>query len=193
MPESVRGRVSNRYEMLFLLTKQQKYFFDLDPIREPLVRPEALDEDIVIGGSRKGSHGGIDATARRRGNSVYGKYRRAEPFAGRTPGAAMRPTGARHTAGHPRGMNPGDVWPITTRPLREAHPAAFPVDVPLRCIAAGCPDNGRVLDRFSGAATTGIAARQLGRSHVGIDLNPEFHDIGLRRLGLAADDTKDAA
>ncbi len=193
MPESVRDRLSNRYEMLFLLTKQQRYFFDLDAIREPLARPEALDENIVIGGSRKGSHGGLDATARRRGNTVYGKYRHAEPFAGRRPGRALQPTGTQHTAGHPRGKNPGDVWPITTRPLREAHFAAFPIDIPLRCIAAGCPDGGRVLDPFSGAATTGMAARQLGRSYVGIDLNPQFHDIGLRRLGLAADDRRSAA
>ena len=42
-----------------------------------------------------------------------------------------------------------------------------------------------MLDPFSGA-TTGVAARQLGRSYVGIDLNPEFHEIGLRRLGLCS-------
>ncbi|KAA9163205.1 site-specific DNA-methyltransferase [Amycolatopsis acidicola] len=35
MPESVRDRLSTRYEMLFLLTKQQQYYFNLDPIREP--------------------------------------------------------------------------------------------------------------------------------------------------------------
>ncbi|HEX5407792.1 MAG TPA: DNA methyltransferase [Pseudonocardiaceae bacterium] len=41
-----------------------------------------------------------------------------------------------------------------------------------------------VLDPFSGAATTGLAAQELGRSYIGIDLNEEFHAIGLRRLGL---------
>ncbi|WP_275294617.1 site-specific DNA-methyltransferase [Amycolatopsis sp. La24] len=193
MPESVRDRLSNRYEMVFLLTKQQKYFFDLDPIREPLARPEAVREGLVIGGANKGRQGGIGATARRRGHSVYGKYRDTAPFAGKTPGDAMRPTGTGHDAAHRRGKNPGDVWSITTRPLREAHFAAFPVDLPLRCIAAGCPDGGVVLDPFSGAATTGLAARQLGRSYVGIDLNPQFHDIGLRRLGLSQHDTGRAA
>ena len=182
MPESVRGRVSNRYEMLFLLVKQQRYYFDLDPIREPLARPGALTESIVIGGSRKGRHAGVDATARRRGHTVYGKYHDTDSFAGKPPGGAMRPTGIRHSAGHPRGKNPGDVWSISTRPLREAHFAAFPIDIPLRCIAAGCPDGGVVLDPFSGAATTGMAARQLGRSYIGIDLNAAFHDIGKRRI-----------
>ncbi|MBN6041232.1 site-specific DNA-methyltransferase [Amycolatopsis sp. 195334CR] len=166
MPEPVHDRVSTRYEMVFMLAKQQHYFFNLDPIREPLARPPA--------------------SARRVDGDVDGKYARIAPFSGKRHGQAMRPTGTRHTAGNPRGRNPGDVWSITTRPLREAHFAAFPIDLPLRCITAGCPEGGTVLDPFSGAATTGIAARQLGRSYVGIDLNPEFHEIGLRRLGLGS-------
>ena len=34
MPESVRDRLSSRHEHLFLFTKSQRYWFDLDPIRE---------------------------------------------------------------------------------------------------------------------------------------------------------------
>jgi site-specific DNA-methyltransferase (cytosine-N4-specific) len=139
MPESVRDRLSTRYEILFLFAKQARYYFDLDAIREPHV----------------------------------GK-----------PGAAMRPTGGRHAAADPRGKNPGDVWSMPTRPLRAAHLAAFPIDIPLRCIAASCPPDGIVLDPFSGAGTTGLAAQRLGRRYIGIDLDPEFHDIALRRLGL---------
>jgi site-specific DNA-methyltransferase (cytosine-N4-specific) len=190
MPESVRDRLSNRYEMLFLLVQQQHYHFDLDPIREPLARPEALSEGIVIGGANKGRHGGRGATARRRGNSTYGhaKYTATDAFPTDPPGAALRPTGRQYTAAHVRGKNPGDVWSLTTRPLRAAHFAAFPVDIPLRCIAAGCPLGGTVLDPFSGAATTGLAALQLGRSYIGIDLKAAFHDIALDRLGLAQPD-----
>ena len=35
MPESVTDRLSTRHEHLFLFTKSQRYWFDLDPIREP--------------------------------------------------------------------------------------------------------------------------------------------------------------
>src|SRR5580704_12137402 len=35
MPESVRDRLSCRHELLFLLTKSPRYWFDLDPIRVP--------------------------------------------------------------------------------------------------------------------------------------------------------------
>lgn len=37
MPESVTDRLSNRYEPLFLFSKSRRYWFDLDPIREPHV------------------------------------------------------------------------------------------------------------------------------------------------------------
>ncbi|WP_220188579.1 DNA-methyltransferase [Streptomyces phytophilus] len=184
MPEPVTDRLSCRYELLFLLVKQRFYYFDLDAIRTPLVRPEALDEGIIVGGSRKGRHGGIDATARRRGSSVYGNAKYTDPAAfPQQPGAALRPTGRQHTSAHPRGKNPGDVWVFPTRPLKAAHFAAFPVDIPLRCIAAGCPADGVVLDPFSGAGTTGLAARQLGRRYLGIDLRDDFHDLTLTRLG----------
>lgn len=37
MPESVTDRLSSRHEHLFMLTKSRRYWFDLDPIREPHV------------------------------------------------------------------------------------------------------------------------------------------------------------
>ena len=187
MPESVTDRLSTRYEMLFLFTKQQRYYFTLDPIRQPLPGSEALGGSIVVGGSVQDRRTGAYATARRRSHTVSGKYTATDPFPEQPPGAAMRPTGCRHSAAHPGGRNPGDVWSIPTRPLRQAHFAAYPIDIPLRCIAAGCPPDGVVLDPFSGATTPGLAARQLGRTYLGLDLPPEFHTLGLRRLGLDVD------
>ena len=185
MPESVRDRLSTSYELLFLLTKSRSYYFDLDPIRIPLQRPDAADGTRIIGGAHKGSTGGVGATARRRGATAYGagKYDadnvQVEPRAGR---GNLIPLGHAHTAAHPRGRNPGDVWRIATRPYRGSHVAPFPIDLPLRAIAAGCPPGGRVLDPFSGAGTTGMAALQLGRSYTGIDIFAGFHDEAWARL-----------
>lgn len=81
-----------------------------------------------------------------------------------------------------RGRNPGDVWSMPTRPYPEAHFAVFPIDLPVRCIKAGCKPGGTVLDPFSGSGTTGAAARQLGRKYVGIDLNPAYHDLAKERF-----------
>ncbi len=59
----------------------------------------------------------------------------------------------------------------------------YPVDIPLRCIAAGSPAGGLVLDPFSGTATTGVAAQQLGRRYIGIDINTTTaHDHAITRL-----------
>lgn len=182
MPESVRDRLSTTYEFVFLLTTQPRYYFDLDAIRVPLLRPEALTEGITFGGSPGIRTGALGASARRRGGTYGAKYRDPTPFTRTPPGAALHPTGRRHTATHPRGKNPGDVWSLSTRPSREAHFAAFPIDIPLRCIAAGCPPDGVVLDPFSGAATTGLAALQLGRRYVGIDLNPDYTALAQHRL-----------
>jgi DNA modification methylase len=84
-----------------------------------------------------------------------------------------------------RGRNPGNVWTIPPDRSRGGHPAPSPLEIPRRCIASGSPPSGRVLDPFSGASTTGVVARQLGRSYVGVDINPEFHELGLRRLPIS--------
>jgi DNA modification methylase len=183
MPESVTDRLSTTYELLFLLTASQRYYFDLDPIRQPLKRPEAADGSRVFGGARKGAVGGVGATARRRGGRYGGKYAAdeagVEPRAGR---GNLMPLGHAHTAAHPKGRNPGDVWTIATRPYCGSHVAPFPLDLPMRAIAAGCPPGGVVLDPFSGAGTTGLAAIQLGRRYVGIDIAAGFHDEAIARL-----------
>jgi DNA modification methylase len=39
-----------------------------------------------------------------------------------------------------------------------------------------------VLDPFSGAGTTGIVCERLGRSFLGIELNPAYVEISKRRI-----------
>jgi len=175
MPESVNDRLSCRYEHLFLFAKSRTYWFDLDPIREPLAYPETTGH--VFGGSNKGSEGGIGATARRRGQNRYGVTR----------AWANSEQGDDHDAADPRGRNPGDVWTISTKPFSEAHFAVMPPELAERCILAGCKPGGTVLDPFSGSGTTGMVAQRHGRKYVGIDLNREYLDLSLRtRLQQAA-------
>ena len=86
-----------------------------------------------------------------------------------------------------RGL-PEHAWlwlKIPTRPYRGPHFAAFPIDLPLRCIAAGCKPGGTVLDMFAGTATTGVAAIQLGRRFTGMELSAEFADLAADRLRQA--------
>jgi site-specific DNA-methyltransferase (cytosine-N4-specific) len=80
------------------------------------------------------------------------------------------------------------VWSIPTRPYRGPHFAAYPIDLPLRCIAAGCKPDGVVLDPFAGSGTTGLAAVQLGRRFAGIDLSADFARLAAGRLAQAVAD-----
>ncbi len=82
---------------------------------------------------------------------------------------------------HPKGKNPGDVWSIKLQPLPEAHFATFPEELVRKCILAGCPPGGVVLDPFAGSGTTGKVAQDLGRKAILIELVPEFLEIIKKR------------
>jgi len=45
-----------------------------------------------------------------------------------------------------------------------------------------CPENGLVLDPMCGSGTTCIAAKQLNRNYIGIDISPEYCKITEERL-----------
>jgi site-specific DNA-methyltransferase (cytosine-N4-specific) len=172
MPESVRDRLSCRHELVFLLVKQPAYWFDLDPIREP---------------HAAGTQRGTRVARRTRPPGHPGSRTRPPKYGPGTPEVttARRYGGRRHTRGHPNGRNPGDMWSIPTRPYSGPHFAAYPIDLPLRCIAAGCKPGGTVLDPFAGSGTTGLAAIQLGRRFTGIDISPDFARLAAERLAQA--------
>lgn len=95
----------------------------------------------------------------------------------------MLPTGHHHAAAHLGGKNPGDVWTLPARSLWNA----MPIEVPLRCIAAGCRPGGTVLDMFAGIATTGLAARELDRFFIGVEARPAICDLAKARLSEGGD------
>lgn len=72
------------------------------------------------------------------------------------------------------GRNLRNVWTIPTQPFSGAHFATFPAELVERCIKAGCPVLGTVLDPFGGAGTTGLVADRLGRDALLIELNPDY-------------------
>ena len=74
------------------------------------------------------------------------------------------------------------VFEINTRPFKQAHFAVFPPELPERCIKAGCPEGGIVLDPFMGSGTTLMVAKKLNRSFIGIDLNPKYIEIAQKRI-----------
>ena len=55
--------------------------------------------------------------------------------------------------------------------------------IPCGCDAATKP--GLVLDPFFGSGTVGVVAESLKRDWLGIELNPEYADLAVRRLQAA--------
>ena len=81
---------------------------------------------------------------------------------------------------NPDGKMPDDVWSGFSRVCgtfkeREGwHPCQMPESLLKRIISASSNRGDRVLDPFSGSGTTAVAACQLGRSYVGIEISEEY-------------------
>lgn len=213
MPSSVGDRLTLTYEVVYFLVRNQRYFFDLDAIRQP--------------------H--RSSRSRRSGADAPDRPGWLGPLAGSR-------RGLHQTIGHELGKNPGDVWRIATHGYRGAHFATFPEALVRPPILATCPEvicirceqpwrrrvyarrigqvrsagprdrlvnrtggrwetirrvgglvpcgcaaptrPGVVLDPFFGTGTVGIVACELGRDWVGIELSPVYVRMAEDRLRL---------
>lgn len=163
MPSSVRDRLTCSHEYLYVFTRADRYHFDLDAIRVP---------------HRTTASGACTALRPRAAREAW-----RGPNSDNASG--LDGLHDRGLVGHPLGKNPGDVWTISSSNFRGAHHATFPVELARRAILAGCPTDGVVLDPFMGAGTTAVAAEQLGRDWLGIELNPDFAAMANERIERA--------
>lgn len=74
------------------------------------------------------------------------------------------------------------VWKMATAAFAEAHYATFPPELVERCIRAGCPKGGTVLDPFGGSGTTALVADMMGCDAILIELHPDYAKMARRRL-----------
>lgn len=184
MPSSVKDRFSNKWESVFFFAKQQKYYFDLDAVREKSqtdtkpfnVRVRDSDTKRFLQGAtnnekQKHNRRGEDVVKNRRLN-----YNETRQQARKLIGSHDNPLG------NPKGKNPGDIFQINTKPFKEAHFATFPPALPEKILKCACPKDGIVLDPFFGSGTVGLVAEQLGLNWIGIELNKEYIEIANKRL-----------
>jgi DNA modification methylase len=148
MPESVTDRPTKAHEMIYLLAKQERYFYDAEAIREPATPQQRTGDneyqcpsDIILAATGK-RHGPT------RLNGPSGDFR-----------------------------NKRSVWTIATQPYAEAHFATFPEEIPKLCILAGSRVGDTVLDPFAGSGTVGKVALELGRKAILIELNPDYIEL----------------
>lgn len=151
-------RLSGRYETLLWFTKSDTYTFNLDPIRVPQLYPG------------------------KKHSTSKGEDRAGKP------------------SGNPLGKNPSDFWifsaedlfkvqPIweipnvkANHPEQTVHPCQFPHELAERCVLAFSNEGDTVLDPFSGAGTTVIAALKAERHAIGIDKSPEYVAVSKQRV-----------
>lgn len=208
IPSSAADRLSATHEVIYLLARRPRYYFDLDAIRVPhrSHRPTG----------RPSGTPGQPHQSKRRAPDWRGPNANRDADQGL---AALRASGM---VGHPLGKNPGDVWQIGASQYRGAHFATYPEALIAPMIQAGCPSKrcsachapwthrlartpttatrlperpscgcdappepGIVLDPFLGSGTTAVAAEKLQRDWLGIELNPDYISLARARITAA--------
>ena len=186
MPSSVQDRTTPAHEMIYLLTKSAKYYYDAAAIRTE------ANQDSLARYDRQSSYDGEKPYAMKQG-PTGAKVPASSAFGGPNSGFRVKhcPNNSqpseKPTEGQYEpivGANCRSVWTFSTQGYPEAHFATYPEELPKRCILAGSREGDVVLDPFGGSGTTGAVAKQLGRKFVLIELNPEY--VGLIEKRLAS-------
>ena len=192
MPESTRDRPTVAHEYIFLFSKQGRYFYDLDAIREdsganarsvwrmttrtwlPPVGtkhfaqfPEELPRRCIAAGT-----------------SDYGVCAKCGTPWARVVKKSGGSTGVDWAKGNTESVR-YQSGTSTYRPNADYGQGPYRVELlgwqpGCACSAGVVP--ATVLDPFVGSGTTVAVAQRLGRRGVGIDLNPEYLDIAARRI-----------
>jgi site-specific DNA-methyltransferase (adenine-specific) len=83
--------------------------------------------------------------------------------------------------------HPSNIWidlcvPFWSMPENTPHPTQKPERLVERILLASSTPGDLVVDPFLGSGTTAVVARKLGRRFAGVDLNPDYVRLALKRL-----------
>lgn len=157
MPESVKDRCTKSHESIFMLTKNPRYYFNNEAIKEPSVSGDGNRPRGSKGVDNKNSglRHGLDGTRAKEGFIAYTETR-----------------------------NKRDVWFIPSNSDSTesgGHFATFPTELVENCILAASKVGDIVFDPFMGSGTVAKVAQNLGRKWLGAELNPEYIKIQKNR------------
>lgn len=198
IPTSIKDRLNCTYEFVYVLAKQPDYFFDLDAIRVPhrstLTKPRARKEraaeawrgpngDTVVGLDVLKAEGRVGHPLGKNPGDVWQIATSAVPghhavFPTRLATRAIQ-------AGCPEARCTHCRMPWRRRVIRAVGGAALRTALAPTCDCEAPREPGLVLDPFFGSGTTAVAAEQLKRHWLGIELNPDFAALAQRRIAAA--------
>jgi DNA modification methylase len=149
MPESVTDRFTKKHEYIFFMTKSEKYYFDLDAIRDK-------HKEVSINRNKYKLCSYNDENASRNREMKAGELLNDK---GKNPGSVS------------------DFWDITTKGNSSKHYASYNMDLIKKPILAGCPEGGIIYDPFMGTGTTAIGAINSNRNFIGSEMSKEYIKI----------------
>lgn len=154
MPEPVSDRFTKKHEFFFLMTKSEKYYFDLDSIRDK--HKDVSLKRIEYGWkSEHDSIGSIDT------DKMGDRF--CNP-SGKNPGSVS------------------DFWDVQVKPTNSEHHASYNDALIRKPVLAGCPKYGIIYDPFMGSGSTAEAALRAGRKFIGSEMSQEYVKICNKRL-----------
>lgn len=152
MPESVTDRFSKKHEYFFLMTKNEKYFFDLDAIKDKTI---TFDNQIRDRDTTK-----LNNTP---GRTKMGGLKENN-YSTKNPGSVS------------------DFWDIPTKPSSSEHYASYNDALLRKPMLAGCPAGGVVYDPFMGTGSTAEVAIRAKRNFIGSEMSADYISISEKRL-----------
>lgn len=165
MPESVTDRCTKSHEYIFLMSKNPKYYFDHEAIKEPCAE-----------------------SSYKRWNQDIENQVGSDRVPGKTNGnmkAVGIPTKSGNSYVDTGTRNKRSVWTQTVKPYKGAHFATFPTQLIEPCVLAGSRIDDIVFDPFMGSGTTAQVAIENGRQYLGCELNPEYKNLQDERIAKA--------
>ena len=209
MPTPVGDRLACGWEVVYFLVRSRHYFFDLDAIRIPH-RSAGSKPKVAAPSPEPTPPGRPDWSGPLAGNNAGLARLKAQGLVGhprgKNPGDVWRMGTSTFHGSHHSTFPPA----LLERPLKATCPERT-------CSACGKPwrrqpantgrrgelrpdcsghkgsQPGLVLDPFIGVGSVAVAAEQLGRNWIGIELNPLFAQMAVERVSAARSDSDRSA